>query len=389
MKIKLAIVHLGFALTGIVTTMLGPLLPLFASQWHLNDAHAARFFPVQFIASPAGAVIAAKVLARWGASWTVPIGMVLIAVGAVTMSFGTYSFVIVGTAVYSLGLGFALPSTNLLIVELVSERQSSALNLLNFSWALGAVIAPLAINTMLRPIGLRGFLLVLGAFVFLIGIIEAAAFPKGHIVSASTRNGKLASANRLAFAITTFLFLFLYVGIENGIAGWVPTFSMRSQHTSGHATAVIQSSFWAALLVGRLSAPIFLRFMREGRFIISGLGLAGIGIVLAIVSPSAAVLEAGVILAAFGLAGVFPTGMAVFAEWYGTSGAGSSIVFGLCGLGGALVPWLVGIVSDRTQNLRIGLVLPLACVAVAALLYTRMSSLTGDKHVPVSRAASI
>lgn len=375
MRIQIAIVHLGFALTGIVTTMLGPILPLLASEWHLNDAQAGRLFLVQFIVSPAGAVIAAKVLSRWGASWTVPIGMILIAAGAVTLSFGTFPLVIVGIALYSLGLGFALPSTNLLIVELVSERQASALNILNFSWTLGAVLAPLAISAMLKPFGLRGFLWLLGAIVLLIGIIEAVAFPKGNVVSASTRHGKLDPSHRLAFAVITFFFLFLYVGIENGFAGWVPAFSIRSQHTSERVTAIIQSSFWASLLIGRLTAPIFLRFLREGTFIFSGLGVAAVGILLAILSPSVAVLEAGVILAAFGLAGVFPTGMAVFAQWYGTSGAGS-IVLGLCGLGGALVPWLVGIVSERAHDLRLGFVLPLACVALAVLLYGRLSGLT-------------
>jgi len=374
-KSKILLVHLGFALTGVVTTMLAPILPLLASQWHLNDAQAGRLFLVQFIVSPSGAVVAAKVLSRWGASWTVPIGMILIAGGAVTMSFGTFPLVMLGIGIYSLGLGFALPSTNLLVVELVSERQASALNILNFSWTLGAVLAPLAISAMLQPFGLRGFLLAVGAMVLVIGLVEAAAFPKGHVVSASTRHGKLAPSQRLAFAVVTFLFLFLYVGIENGFSGWVPTFTMRSQHLSERAANLMQSSFWASLLIGRLTAPVFLRFLREGTFILSGLALAAVGIFTAILSPSVAMLEAGVLLAAFGLAGVFPTGIAIFAEWYGTSGAGS-IVFGLCGLGGALVPWLVGIVSNRTHDLRVGFVIPLACVAVATGLYSWMSAYT-------------
>jgi FHS family glucose/mannose:H+ symporter-like MFS transporter len=378
-KTKILLVHVGFALTGVVTTMLAPILPLLASQWHLNDAQAGRLFLVQFIVSPSGAVVAAKVLSRWGASWTVPIGMILIAFGAVTMSFGTFSLVMLGIGIYSLGLGFALPSTNLLVVELVSEHQASALNILNFSWTLGAVLAPLAISAM-KSVGLRGFLLAVGAIVFLIGVIEAAAFPKGHVVSASTRNGKLAPSHRLAFAVVTFLFLFLYVGIENGFSGWVPTFTMRSQHLSDSAANLMQSSFWASLLLGRLTAPLVLRLLREGTFIVSGLALAALGILLAILSPSVPVLEAGVVLAAFGLAGVFPTGMAIFAEWYGTSGAGS-IVFGLCGLGGALVPWLVGIVSTRTHDLRIGFVIPLACVALASVLYGRMAAYTRRAHL--------
>ena len=378
MKTKIAILHLGFALTGIVTTMLGPLLPLIAMQWHLNDAQAGRLFLVQFVASPTGSLLAAKVLARWGAAWTVPIGMILIACGCVTLGLGTLPLSILGISLYGLGLGFALPSTNLLIVEIVSAGQASALNILNFAWTLGALLAPITISAMLKPFGIRGFLFRLGTVVLLIGIMEAFAFPKGNVVSPSTRRGRIAPANRLPFALLAFGLLFLYVGIENGFAGWVPTFCMRSQHTSERTTAIIQSSFWAALLLGRLLAPVVLHFLREGLVIISGLAVATLGIVLAVVSPNVPVLEAGVILGGIGLAAVFPTTIAIFAEWNGTGGIGS-IVLGCCGFGGALFPWLVGMVSTYSQNLRFGLTVPLACTAMAALLYWRMSALAREE----------
>ena len=385
MNIKIGTIHLGFALTGIVTTMLGPILPLLATQWHLNDAQAGRLFLVQFIASPTGALIASKVLSRWGATWTVPIGMFFIAGGVATVGIGTFPAAIVGIALYGIGLGFALPSTNLLVVELVSEGQAAALNILNFSWTLGALAGPFAIAAMLKPVGLRGFLFVLAALVLAIAVIEALAFPKGNVVSASTRHGKIAPSMRLSFALLTAFFLFLYVGIENGFAGWIPTFSIRSQHTSAKLTAIVNSSFWAALLLGRLLAPLVLRILREGTLIISGLALATFGIVLAVVSPSMPILEAGVLISGLGLAPVFPTAIAIFAEWYGTGGAGS-IVLGCCGFGGAAIPWLVGVVSDRSQNLRLGLAVTLACTAAAALLYWLMRNVARE---PKAQAIAI
>jgi fucose permease len=385
-KFKIAVIHLGFALTGIVTTMLGPILPLLATQWHLNDAQAGRLFLVQFIASPTGALLASKVLSRWGASWTVPLGMFLIAAGVSTFSVGTEAAAFVGIALYALGLGFALPSTNLLVVELVSRGQAAALNILNFSWTVGALVGPFLIAVLLKPVGLRGFLLLVGACTLVIAVVEAGAFPKAHLVSASTRHGKLAPSRRLVFALMTFFLLFLYVGIENGFAGWLSTFSMRSQHTSEKATAIVQSSFWAALLLGRLAAPLMLRMVREGSLILGGLALASAGIVTAIASPSLTVLAAGVLLSGFGLAAIFPTTIAIFTEWFGTGGAGS-IVLGCCGFGGALIPWLVGEVSTHSQNLRLGLAVPLACTAVAALVYWAMASAARERKA--SLAATI
>jgi fucose permease len=77
------------------------------------------------------------------------------------------------------------------------------------------------------------------------------------------------------------------------------------------------------------------------------------------------------VLSGFGLSAIFPTAIAIFAEWFGTGGAGS-IVLGCCGLGGAVIPWLVGEVSMRSHSLRVGLAVPLAAVIVAVALYRGM-----------------
>jgi MFS transporter, FHS family, glucose/mannose:H+ symporter len=385
-RLNLGIVHIGFALTGIVTTLLGPLLPLLTVAWQLNDAQAGRLFIDQFVLSVTGATIAAKVVSRWGAARAVPAGMFMIAVGLLGLAAAnTASAGMLGIAVYSIGLGFALPATNLLIVELASERQAASLNILNFCWTLGAVTAPVAIAAMLKPFGLRGFFLVVAFVSALIGAIELFAFPRVESVAPAVRNGKLASQLRLTFALLTAVFLFLYIGIENGFAGWVSAFSIRTQQTSESTTAIVQSSFWAALLFGRLLAPLILRVLRNGPMIIFGLALATIGIAISIASSSLPMLAGGVLICGFGLGPIFPTAIAVFTEWFGTGGAGS-IVLGSCGLGGALVPWLVGIVSDRTDSLRLGLSVTLVCLALAALLHWRLTAVTESQP---DRAASV
>jgi fucose permease len=125
--------------------------------------------------------------------------------------------------------------------------------------------------------------------------------------------------------------------------------------------------------------------LRESTVIVGGLALATIGMLAAIASPSLAVLAVGVALSGFGLAAIFPTTIAIFAEWFGTGGAGS-IVLGCCGFGGAVIPWLVGEVSTRSQSLRLGLAVPLAATALAVALYWAMSSVA---HEPKATAKSV
>ncbi|HVZ17596.1 MAG TPA: MFS transporter, partial [Terriglobales bacterium] len=241
MNFKIGTVYLGFALTGIVTTMLGYLLPLLAAQWTLNDAQAGRLFLAQFISSPTGSLIASRVLARWGAAWTVPIGMLLIAIGVLMLNSSSLTLGVAGISFYGLGLGFALPSTNFLVVEMVQTGRAAALNLLNFMWTIGALAAPLAISKMLRPVGLGGFLVCLAAATLVVGLVEAVAFPKHSEQGTSVHRGNISRQRRLPFAVLSFVFLFLYVGIENGFAGWVPTFTLRAQHATPQITANVQS----------------------------------------------------------------------------------------------------------------------------------------------------
>jgi fucose permease len=301
--------------------------------------------------------------------------MFIIAVGVATLAAGSFTASIVGIALYGVGLGFALPCTNLLVSELVPDNRASALNLLNFSWTVGALGAPVLIAWLVNPIGLRGLLLILAVLLALLGAIEVAGVHRSGVEETTAREAQMPRQSLVLFAVLTTFFLFLYVGIENGFAGWVPSFAVRSQQTSEKTTALVQSGFWGAILLGRLLAPVALRRVRNAQMIVAGLLIAAFGGVLAILSTNLAMLAVGVIICGLGLAAIFPTAIAIFTESYGSGGAGS-IVLGVCGLGGAVVPWMVGLISDRTGNLRLGLSINLLCVAISLIVFWKLISLT-------------
>ena len=61
-------VHLGFAVHGVVTTLLPPILPALGVAWALDDAQLGRLFTAQFVGSMAGALarkMAAITLTIW------------------------------------------------------------------------------------------------------------------------------------------------------------------------------------------------------------------------------------------------------------------------------------------------------------------------------------
>jgi MFS family permease len=98
--------------------------------------------------------------------------------------------------------------------------------------------------------------------------------------------------------------------------------------------------------------------------------VAGAGIVA--YSQTPLLLQAGAAVAGFGLAPQYPLYVTWFAEtfredanWLG------ALYFGGAGLGGAVLPWLVGIIAAHTNSLRAGLILPAAVTAVMVILSLR------------------
>jgi len=58
--------QIAFLPTGILTTLLGPMLPILIARWHMNDTQAGNLFLVQFLAMLLGVQLSGVLLARWG-----------------------------------------------------------------------------------------------------------------------------------------------------------------------------------------------------------------------------------------------------------------------------------------------------------------------------------
>ena len=88
--------QLAFLPTGILTTILGPMLPILIARWVMNDTQAGNLFLVQFLASLVGVQLSGVLLARFGFRPAFLLGLLLMAGGVATLYMG------------SLGLGLAV-----------------------------------------------------------------------------------------------------------------------------------------------------------------------------------------------------------------------------------------------------------------------------------------
>jgi len=344
------LLHLGFALTGVGTVLLGSILPRLSAQWHLRDKDAGLLLLVQFALSASGALLVRRNFWK-----TLACGYGLMSGGAIAI-FLLQQRSLPAFGVYGLGLGLAMTSTSMLTSRRYPKRMGAALALLNFSWSAGSVACPLlAAQLLRRAAGSTAFVLV-GLIALPFAFLPLLA--ERDELHASAVAGPAPAGMKEATTIAYFAFLaFLYVGVEATVGNWMSTYAGRTTAWTFAGSTLAVAVFWAALLLGRALTPVMLTRMPELRlYRVSVLAaIAGVVVLLSAHSPLTILLGAAV--TGLSLAPLFPLTLALFlAEIGGSNNAGW--VFGLAGVGGAVLSWLTGIVSNDTGSLRIGLLVP-------------------------------
>lgn len=373
--------YLGFVLTGTVTVLLGPILPVLAAQWGLADSQAGALFTAQFLGQTVGVGLTSWLLTAYGFRSPILAGYLLIAAGMVMLAGAPWKLAWIAIAVYGMGLGITLPASNLLIASANPRRPAAALSLLNAAWSLGAVACAPLLALAHRYGGYRVFLLILGAASAVAAAAIAAGTQPGSVPNPSDSREALPIRGRalLSLLILGILF-FLYVGMENSLGGWATVYAQRIQN-SRSGLIFPPSIFWATLMAGRFLAPLWLRRSRELFVVLASLALAVAGVVVLLCATGITGVLTGIGLAGLGLAPVFPITVAVLSRLGRTGRLASGPVFILASLGGATLPWLVGLVASRSGSLKIGLGVPLVAGVLMTLGYlcSRYWQLTGDE----------
>lgn len=378
---------------GILIASLGPALPDLARNTGHDLASLGRVFTALFL----GAFLAQLVVGplndslgrhqgrRMGQRWLLLAGALLLALGMLGMTGSRSLPLLLGCAAMSgVGQGTLVITAHVLVAGLFSVRPAAALNLMNVFFGVGAVTGPAVAGLSLRwwgsalpPLWLGvGVLLMLA---LLIPFLAAAPRAAPGDASAGDASGDAPGgrpAGRVYGAPVLWalgIMLFAYVGAENAMGGWTATYLERATGMAPDSAALVTAGFWLALTCGRLvgaalgtrvSSATLLGISLGGSVVSGVLLVAGSGLGTGLVPTVAAVLLLGL---CFGP--VFPTAMAITTATFArASGTAASMVVALGNGGGAVLPWLQGVVLAE-HGPRAGAWLVLAITAAMLLAY--------------------
>jgi len=366
----------SFVPIGIVTVLLSPLLPTLSSRWSLDYAQAGALFTAQFLASTVAVSLSGLVVARFGYRFAINAGLLVIAASTAALLAGPRILGIVCIAVYGAGSGLAVPAANLLVAELNPSRRSSALNVLNFAWSAGAVACPFLIAAAEKGHHLLLLLECVAGFALLV-MIWIASMPSQIADEREIAGAKKSKVNWRQRSVPVLLALFfLYVGAENAFGGWLASYANSLKTMSTTIAVMTPSFFYGSLTFGRLFAPALLRKLDEVHVVKLGLLVACAGMAGLMRSHQLTGIAISTSIAGLGLSSVYPITISFLSREFGAAASRvASVAFMMSNLGGAFLPWFVGIVSTRFGAIRGGLAIPLCASAAMYVLYlTRWQS---------------
>ena len=358
-RISIVLLYLGFLTTGAMTVLLGTVLPRIAAEFHLTDSQSGLLLMAMFASSSAGALFVRR---RFGL--TLGVGYLMIPVAGIMLALAPRQFGLTAIVVFGLGLGMAMTSTSMLVGRMYPGRRGAALSFLNFCWSIGSTLCPLLIAKLHGDVTAAelgaAVALVAGPFAILplIGRFEAPLSAQSIRCNLDT-----AISTVVLFAAAGFL----YVGMESSVGSWMTTYGLRVVSWSFTNSSLATACFWGALLAGRGLAPIILYRMRDAQlFRLSVFSLVG-GLLLLVSAHVPWVLLVGAIWTGLSLGPVFPLVLALFMERAGES-KHTGWIFTISGFGGAILPWMTGVISTATHSLRVGLMVPVAGACLLVVL---------------------
>jgi MFS transporter, FHS family, glucose/mannose:H+ symporter len=350
-----------FLLAGLGTVLLGPLLPTVAHTWHLTDAQSGLLLLAKFVGAFLGGVSVPRRLGLGIFSGSL---LAFVGFGAFALSHSLLSGCL-ALFVSGIGLGQIIASTNILTGRRYRAHTGSWLASLNFFWSFGAVITGVLVAAFVPRYGLRDPLLCMAALYFVSGMGGLTRHTKaaGEVEGESEPPRSIGTRTIAFFA----LLLFLYGGLETCLTAWITTFTVRFSdlHLLGGQSGVVL--LWASLTGGRALASIALRRASELAVQRAGLLLASLVIAVLAWAHHGWTLSACCILLGLGIAPFFPATFALLMTKQ-PSARIAGFILAVSGLGAALFPWTMGVLSTQTGSLRVAMVVPWALALLLLLL---------------------
>jgi fucose permease len=374
-----------FAMT---TDAVGSIIPTLLEEFSLSLRAASAFHYVPMIAIAAGAIALGFLADRVGRKATIVLGLVIYGVSSLLFAFGSgfgYFVVLLGAA----GVGVAVFKIGALALigdfARSTREHTSFMNTVEGFFAVGAIVGPAVVATLLTAGISWKYLYVLAAGICVLLVLAAAGARYPTTQQGAGRGasfGETLRKMRDAYALGFSGLVMLYVAVEVAVYVWMPTYLLDYGGPAPWLATYALTIFFVLRAVGRF----------VGAWVLERLSWST---VLAAFSAAILLCFAGSLyggpelavyllpLSGLFMSVVYPTlnskGISCFPR--AEHGAVAGVILFFTAIAAALGPLAMGVVSDALGDIKYGFVLAtgFALLLFLGLLANRLLDPAGPR----------
>jgi MFS transporter, FHS family, glucose/mannose:H+ symporter len=324
---------------GVVLLLMGSLLP----SVRVTGARAGSLGSIPLIGILTATILVGPILDKVGAKPALAAGLALIVVAIGAMpSLAGYTALAGAALAYGLGGGVLNTATTALVSDLSASGRGVALNLLGFSFSLGAITAPLLISWALKgpsfPRVLR--LLALAPAIILV-LILPLRFPAPAHAAVPLRHLLKVLHHPVVWLLGALLFF--ESGNENCMFVWSGKVVGDVLHVPAGRADLALAALSIALGVGRLLAILWLKWLGSRNTLLASAAVTMAGAVVVWVHQTFGGVVTGFAVMGLGMSAIFPTTLGLAGDRFpDQTGTVFGAVMTVALVGGAAGPVLGG-----------------------------------------------
>ena len=360
------VINFSFFINGIMVIMLGVLLPHIKAEHALSYTQTGIMFSFHQLGTFCAVLVAGVLPYMIGRKNSILLMLSGAAFGlTLAVLAQNWYLLILAFALTGIGRGALNNACNVMISD-ISGNRTAAMNVLHSCWAFGALISPVLVFLWIFSTGASGWKMA-ALTVALLKTIAWLFFLRANLPSLPPKKEKGASLSFLreaSFWIPTML-MFCYVAAESSIIGWFVLYFINDDILPRSFAGFVPTIYWAIIAAGRIGVALISYRIRNKNRALVLMALCATGCFAGMLFSSSALVSV-IFLLGIGLsmAGIYPVTMATM------KGATSSVSLGftvaISGLGGILMPGIVGAVADA-RGITQGIALVLAASVMMVL----------------------
>jgi fucose permease len=341
----LLVTCLTFGTFGLIMSVFGPAIPTFATQFATSRDAVGSLFTTYFTGTIVGLLLIVPLSDRFGQRPGLLLGMLLFVGGIVGTLLSNQLWL--GLAMMFLagiGAGPIVGGLNLMGARLYPERSAMVLNLTNLFFGIGSVVGPALAGQLISRVGTPLPIMWFGVGLMLLMLLAVSRIMEPQRPVVSGKSAALDFGVLRVPAIWLFSALLLaYVGIEVGTGAWAASYLEQVAQFDPAQAALVTAGFWLTFTVGRLFGTLVGGRMAAEQMLFLVIGGAGLSALALVVLPGSYALYA-ILGLGFFFGPTYPTTIAVSTRMFPhATGLATSVMMTFGSVGGALLPWLMGV----------------------------------------------